>query len=212
MWDLNLIRLLDFYLAFMFFIGTLRRFAQYRNMAQIAFTVPGRWPLLLKLIHDHRMVFATWGTIAPALLAALVMIVQLIASRGIWPMAGQPPHGLTVGVLLEHWPALFAVLPLGLAMVGFDAWGMTMVSKIDRTQLDKYFDQAEYWLRSPTAHVVRFATFGYINPRRMVNTEVRKALVAASSLINYTLWWMNIQVGLRLLFGLALWITWAFTL
>ena len=39
--------------------------------------------------------------------------------------------------------------------------------------LEKYFDQAEYWLRPWTAPVVRVFTFGYINPRQMVATEVR---------------------------------------
>ncbi len=78
--------------------------------------------------------------------------------------------------------------------------------------MEKYFDQAEYWLRSHTAHVVRIFTLGYINPRQMVVEEVRKALINASGLLNNTLWWVNLQMGLRFCFGLSLWLTWALTL
>ena len=42
--DLNLIHFLDFYFAFYFFAGTLRRIGQYQSIAGLVFTVPGRWP------------------------------------------------------------------------------------------------------------------------------------------------------------------------
>ena len=85
------------------------------------------------------------------------------------------------------------------------------VGSFDRAELEKYFDQAEYWLNSATAHVVKVFTFGYVNPRRMVADEVRKALVAAGNLLNTSLWWWNVQIALRFCFGLSLWLTWAFT-
>jgi len=71
--------------------------------------------------------------------------------------------------------------------------------------LEKYFDQAEFWLRSWTAPVVRFFTLGRINPRQMVAVEVRTALVNSSRMLNSTLWWVVIQAGLRVAFGLSLW-------
>ena len=73
-----------------------------------------------------------------------------------------------------------------------------------------YFDEAEYWLRSKTAHVVRVVSFGYINPRRMVAEEVEKALVQVGDMLNFTLWWVIVQMGLRFAFALSLWLTWAF--
>ena len=73
----------------------------------------------------------------------------------------------------------------------------------------RYFDEAEYWLRSWTAPVVHFFTFGRINPRQMVRVEVSKALVEASRLINVNLWWITAQTGLRIAYGLSLWLTWA---
>jgi hypothetical protein len=206
---LNLINFLDFYFSLMFFVGTYRRFQQYRNIGKLVFAGPTRWPRLLKLIHEHRMIFLTWGTVLPALLALLLMLAQLIASRWVWPEAGQPPDGLTVERLGHLWLALPVVVPLGLEMVAFDICTLLLVSVVDREMIEKYFDQAEYWLCSGTAHVVRVVTFGFVNPRRMVNEEVRKALIEVGAMLNNTLWWMNLQVGLRFAFGLSLWLTWA---
>ena len=140
----------------------------------------------------------------PALLALVLSVVQWIASRKVWPHAD-----LTAGQLTQYWPALGAVVLLGLAMLCVDIYGVVVVGELDRTLLEKYFDQAEYWLRSHTAHVVRVFTFGMINPRQMVNVEVRKALLQASHMLNTTLWWVTAQVGLRVAFGLSLWLTWA---
>lgn len=93
-------------------------------------------------------------------------------------------------------------------MVAVDVYTILVVGEIDHPEMEKYFDQAEFWLKSPTAAVVRVVTFGYVNPRRMVHEEVRKALLGASQLLNFNLWWVVGQIGLRVSFGLALWLTW----
>jgi hypothetical protein len=207
--NLNLINFLDFYFSLLFFVGIYRRFMQYQNIGKLALACPSRWPRLLKLIHEHRMLFLTWGTVLPAVLALVLMLVQLIASRWLWPEAGERPDGLTVHRLGELWACLPLVVPLGLAMVAFDIYTLMRVGVVDREMIEKYFDQAEYWLSSGTAHVVRVVTFGFVNPRKMVAEEVRKALLAVSAMLNYTLWWTSLQVGLRFTFGLSLWLTWA---
>jgi hypothetical protein len=97
----------------------------------------------------------------------------------------------------------------GLAMVGFDVFTLFQVGEIDQASMEKYFDQAEYWLRSWTAPVVRVLSLGYINPRRLVGAEVRKALEQASQMLNVTMWWTSAQTGLRILYGLSLWLTYA---
>ena len=201
---LDLIRFLDFYLMFLFVAGTLRRVGQYLSIGRLVFAGPGRWPRLLDLVKQHRMLFLTWSTVLPAVLALLLSVVQLIASREIWPQAR-----LSAAELARHGWALAAVVPLGLAMAAVDLYGIVIVGEVDRALMEKYFDQAEYWLRSRAATVVRVFTLGYVNPRRMVALEVQKALIEASRLLNTTLWWMSVQVGLRLAFGLALWVTWA---
>src|SRR5262245_18962340 len=118
----TLIYFLDFYFTLMFIVGTYRRFSQYQSIGKLAFSGPKRWPRLLNLIQHHRAIFITWTTVLPLLLAALLMAVQFIASRLIWPQAGQPPHGLTLGVLFTYWPVLIFVLPLAVAMIGLDIY------------------------------------------------------------------------------------------
>ena len=53
-------------------------------------------------------------------------------------------------------------------------------------------------------------TFGYVNPHKMVDEEVKKALDAGGKLIHTTLWWTVVQTGARVLLGLALWMVWTF--
>jgi hypothetical protein len=209
--DLSLIHFLDFYLMFLFVAGTIRRIDQYRHFAGLVYHGRGRWPRLLKLVKEHHTIFLTWTTVLPALLALALSLVQLLASRLVWPDAGVPSHGLTAERLLEHWPALLFVIPLGIAMIAVDVYGLLVVGRFNRAELEKYFDQAEYWLRSRAAHVVRVFTLGFVNPRRMVAVEVRKALLDASRMLNTMLWWVSVQVGLRVAFGLSLWLTWALT-
>jgi hypothetical protein len=203
---LDLIRFLDFYLMFLFVAGTVRRIGQYLSIGRLVVAGPGRWPLLLALVKQHRMLFLTWSTVLPALLALQLSVIQLIASREIWPQAR-----LSAAELARHWWALSVVAPLGLAMFAVDLYGIVIVAQVDQALMERYFDQAEYWLRSRAATVVRVFTLGYINPRRMVAVEVQKALIEASRLLNTTLWWVSVQVGLRIAFGLSLWVTWALT-
>jgi hypothetical protein len=204
--QLNLIHLFDFYLMLMFGLNTTRRLGQYWDSAGLVLRGPGRWPRLFKLVKQHRTVFMTWATILPGLLALALSVVQLLASRLVWPYAG-----LTLGDLAHHWLAAGAAALVGTAMLAVDLYGVVVVGQVDRAQLEKYFDQAEYWLRSHAAHVVRVVTFGFINPRQMVDQEVRKALTEASQMLNSTLWWVTVQLGLRVAFGLVIWLTWAAT-
>src|SRR5438094_7648458 len=104
--DLNLIHLFDFYLAAMFVLGTARRISQYRAFGGLAFSMPGRWPRLLKLIRGHRTLFLTWSTLIPSILALLIWLIHTLASRLIWHTAT-----LTAGDLFTHWLGLVVVLP-----------------------------------------------------------------------------------------------------
>jgi hypothetical protein len=204
--DLDLIRFFDFYLVFVFVASTLRRIGQYLAIGRLVVAGPARWPRLLALLKQHRMIFLTWSTISPAVLALLLSMIQLLASRRVWPHAS-----LTGGELAQHWLALAVIAALGLVMLTLDVWGFISVGAIDRKEIEQHFDQAEYWLRSRTAHVVRIFTLGFVNPRRMVHEEVQKALVAVSHMISVSLWWTTVTLLLRLAFGLALWGTWALT-
>ena len=96
-----------------------------------------------------------------------------------------------------------------LPMLGVDIFFLVRVGRIDRAETEKYLDMAESWLTAWKVTAVRVITFGKIDPRRRVSEEVQKALTAISNLINRSLYWMSLQVGLRVIFGLTLWLTWA---
>jgi hypothetical protein len=203
--DLHLIRFFGFYLALMFLLSTYLRLRQYRIILGLVRSMPGRWPRLLGLVRQHAHIFLTWGTVLPLLLLLVLLVLNTVASRRLWPQADE----FTLADLLPLWPTLPFVLVCGAAMVAFDAYGAWVVSPIDESEMEKYFDQAEYWLRSWAAPAVRIFTFGFINPRKMVAVEVRSALVSASAMLNSTLWWVIIQTGLRVAFGLSLWLSYA---
>jgi hypothetical protein len=202
--DLNLIHLFDFYLAVMFLASTMLRINRYRSILALVGAVPGRWPRLFKLVREHRSVFLTWATVLPAILALTLSLTHMLACRLVWPQAK-----VTIGYLTSHEFAVPFIVVLGCLMLGVDWYATFTFGEVDRALMQKYFDQAEYWLRSWTAPVVRAFTLGYIDPRRMVGVEVRKALVQASQLVNTTLWWVTVQVTFRVAFGLALWLTYA---
>lgn len=205
--DLNLIRFFDFYLALAFLVSTAMRIRQYEAIIRLVRAVPERWPRLFSLVRQHHTLFLTWTTVLPAILALGLSVIHMLACRLVWPHA----H-LTTSQVVQLGLAVPLVLLSGAAMLGVDLYATFRVGEVDRTLLEGYFDQAEYWLRSWVAPVVRIFTLGYINPRHLVALEVRKALLEASQLLNSTLWWVSLQVGLRIAFGLTLWLTYAWSL
>src|SRR5262249_3860094 len=157
-----LIHFFDFYLMLLFLVSVYVRLRQYSVAVGLVRAVPGRWPKLFELVRQHRTVFLTWTTLLPAILAFTLSVSHMLLCRLVWPHAN-----LTVARLIELWPAIPAVAVCGLAMVGFDLVSTFWVGQIDRALLEKYFDQAEYWLRSWVAPVVNVFTLGQINPRKM---------------------------------------------
>jgi hypothetical protein len=201
---LNLFLFFEFYLAVAFLLSTLMRLRQYEAIIRLVRAVPDRWPRLLRLVKAHHGLFLTWATVLPAFLALLLLLLNFLARRLVWPYA----H-LTVQDVARSVSAVTLVSLFGLTMLALDTYATFRVGQVDRSLLEGYFDQAEYWLGSWVAPAVRIFTFGRINPRQMVAVEVQKALVSASQLLNSTLWWVIAQTGLRIAFGLSLWLTWA---
>ena len=203
-WHWDLIHLFNFYLALMFLLSLVLRVGQYASFYRIARAFPDRWPNLLQEIKEHRAIFLTLGNLLPALTALVLCALNMLACRLVWPQAQ-----LTISRLLELWLALPLVLLLGGAMLALDIYATLWVTEVNRAEVEKYFDQAEFWLKSWAAPVVRVFTFGRINPRRMVNVEVRNALIEVSRSVNVTMWWLAAQTGLRIAYGLSLWLTFA---
>ena len=200
-WNIDLIHLFGFYLALMFIFSAYRRFAQYRAIGGLVVAGPGRWPRLIDLIRQHGRVFLTWSTFLPAILTLVLTVIHLVFAQYVAPHAALTTAGLA-GILWA-WPL---ALLSGAAMLAVDVYCNLTVEEIDQHLMQKYFDEAEYWLRSWTAPVVHFFTLGQINPRQMVRVEVQKALVEASELINTSLWWVAVQTALRVAFGVTLWL------
>jgi hypothetical protein len=202
--ETNLIHILTFYLMLVAVLGTFQRMGHYWRSVGLVLKSPGRWPNLCKVVKQHRTVFMTWATILPVILAVVLTGVQLFASYWVWPTAR-----LKAGEVIDRWIALVPAVLTGIGMVAVDTYFIIRVPRVDHAKLEKNFDLAEYWLRSSTAHVLRIVTFGFLNPRQMVDKEVRTSLMLTSKDLNYTMWWVSLQAGLRVAFGLTLWLTWA---
>src|SRR5207247_2575086 len=135
-----------FYLMIMFLAATVRRIGQYHAIGSLVLKGSGRWPRLLKLVTEHRMIFLTWATVLPALLALGLSAAQLLASRWVWREAE-----ITIGQVTDYWYAAGALALVGAAMLVIDVYGIVVVGELNRAEMERYFDQAEYWLRSKTA-------------------------------------------------------------
>ena len=124
------------------------------------------------------------------------MLVQLIASRLIWPQAviccNFAMNGGSCPSFSSHsfpWcSSIFFVIRVG---------------RFDHGETVKYLDQAESWLgwKGP---FVRALSLGLVNPRKMVDNEVKKSLSEMQSTLTASLWWVAADT-LRLAFGLTLW-------
>lgn len=200
---INLIRVFGFYLALMFLISLLRRWDVYLDTVRLVIAVRGRWPRLMERLAEHRSLLLNWAFFRPAVLSFALMVIQMVCSRVIWPRAT-----LTAEELEQHWWSVLTIIVFVLPMLAVDLYFILRVGRFDRRETEKYLDQAETWLgwKGP---FVRAVTFGYVNPHRMVDDEVQKSLVELQRTFNSSLYWVSLQIVLRVLFGLALWTVWA---
>jgi hypothetical protein len=200
---LNLIRVFDFYVTLMFVISLVRRWDVYLGAMRLLIGVRGRWPKLVQRLSEHSSLILNRAFFRPALLALGLTAVQLVASRVVFPQANLTGEQLRA----EWWWVPLILLPL-LPMLAVDVYFVVRVGKFDHNETVKYFDQAEGWLgwKGP---VVRALTLGIVNPKKMVDDEVKKNLTEYQSTLQSSLWWVSVQIGLRLVFGLTLWGVWA---
>jgi hypothetical protein len=201
--QINLINVFSYYITIAFIVGTVLRWRNYRAMLKIIVSFQGRWPKLLRLVSEHREVFWQWPTILPAACTLFLMTVHLLASWLIWSQARVTPADL-----VDHlWSLALITLMAGLMLL-FDGRIIFQVTHFDRLALESDFDRAEHWLGTWKAPAVKVLTFGFINPRKMVNDQVRSALIKANEIVNGQFWLWAFQFVVRLAFGLAVWIAW----
>lgn len=201
----NLIRVFDFYLALMFVIGFLRRYPIYFDALRIVFAVRGRWPKLMERLKQHHGVLVTREVLRPLAVALGLTAIQIICSRVIWPEAA-----LTIGELVETPWRLAALIASTVPMLAVDLYFVISVGRFDRGETEKYFDEAEHWLSSWKAPAIRTLTLGFVNPRRIVDEEVKKGLNQLGETVSWIAWWVSAQVGCRVLCGLMIWLLSAF--
>ena len=200
---LNLIRVFDFYVTLMFVISLVRRWDVYVNAVRLLISVRGRWPKLISRLSEHSSLILNRAFFRPALLALGLTVTQLLASRIIFPQAVLLGEQLQA----EWWWVPLILVPL-VPMLLVDIYFVVRVGKFDHDETVKYFDQAEGWLgwKGPLVCVL---TLGIVDPQRMVDDEVKKNLTEYQSTLQASLWWVSVQIGLRLTFGLTLWAVWA---
>lgn len=200
---LNLIRIFDFYVTLMFLISFLRRWKVYWDAVRILVAVRGRWPKLINRLAEHKSLMLNASFFRPAVLAAVVTAVQLVCSRMIFPQAT-----LTTEHLHKEWWLIPILCVPMIPMLAVDLYFVIRVGRFDHGETVKYLDQAETWLgwRGP---LVRVLTLGIVNPRKMVDEEVKKSLAEMQTTVASSLWWVIAQTSLRLAFGLTLWTMWA---
>jgi small-conductance mechanosensitive channel len=198
---INLIRVFDFYVTVMFLISLLRRWDVYLDAFKLLIGVRGRWPKLMGRLREHQSLLLNWSFFRPAILALLLTVAQLVVSRVIYPQA------VVTFAILDAWWWYAAIFLTMIPMVAVDLYFLIYVAKFDRDAAEKQLDDAEGWL-GRKGRMVRIFTFGIVNPKRIVDSELQKGLESARASLNRSLWWVSLQIVLRMSFGLTLWTVW----
>jgi hypothetical protein len=198
----NLINVFDFYLSAMMVLSIYRRRAVYWNGLQLVLTSLKRRRLLNQLGH-HRDALLTRDLLRPFFLAMVLLLIQILCSRVIFPQATVSIAGLSA----EWWKLALLILAF-LPMLSVDLYFLIRVGQFDRGETEKYLDSAEHWL-GWRGSAVRVLTLGIVNPRTIVRSEVRKSLYELGRTIGWVMWWVSVQSSCRVVFGLAIWLLWA---
>lgn len=204
---MNLIDIFSCYLVLALVVGTIIRIRNYLSIVGIVFAFSNRWPKLLVLAKQHRIVFLRWPTLLPIGLTLALTLGNTLASNFVWSQAK-----VALDDLWWRWWALLIVTISGGLMLFLDCKAIFSFGRFDRAALEKNLDKAEHWLQSWHAPALRILTLGLINPRKIVNEQVLESLVNASLVVNGQMWRWSLQIGMRVVFGLALWMTWAIAL
>jgi hypothetical protein len=200
---MNLMSLFQFYLGVIFILSIVLRRRQYRSLVELLAAGPARWPRLLDLLRQQRSLLLTWPTLVPVVLAFFLMALHSVMFNLVWPEAA-----VTLTHLTRHPAMLGWLLVFGAAMATVDAQATFSRWEFRKEDYEPLLDQAEYWLTTRWASAVKFLTFGRIDPHERVKQEIRRALAQAQGDLRDMFWNWSIQVGLRLAFGITLWLTW----
>ena len=200
----NLLHVFSFYLAANLIISFVRRFEVYREAVVLCARFPGRWPKLISRLSEHHGLLVTGQVVWPTAVALTLMLIQFVCSRLVWPHATLHLADLEA----SPWRA-GAVVAAMMPMLIVDLYFLVRVGRFDRHETETYLDMAENWLTSWKSPAIRAVTFGYVDPRRIVDAEVKKGLEQLGNTVAWVMRWVAIQTACRVAFGLTLWLAWA---
>lgn len=204
---LNLIDVFNYYLILAFLVSTGIRIRTYLAIFGLVIACPGRWPKLLVLVKKHRTLFLGWPMLLAVGLAFTLMLSNSLAIHLVWVSAR-----VTFEELRERWLPLGIGILSGGLMLFLDCQGISRARHFNRTALEETLDNAESWLKSWMAPALRIMTFGFVHPRKIVGEEVQRALVNTNWIVIGGMRHTSLRIGVQLVFGLSLWLTWAFAL
>lgn len=167
---INLIDVLTYYLILTLIVGTAVRLRNYLALGGFIYRFPDRWPKLLALVKHHKAIFLRWPTVLPIGLTLVLTLANALASRLAWSHAK-----VSVEDLCGRWVMLLAVVVSGGLMGFLDFRAMFFFGRFDRAALEANLDRAEHWLQTWKAPALRVLSFGFINPRKVVNEHVQTA-------------------------------------
>lgn len=202
--NVNLLRLFEFYLFAMFFIGTVRRAGLYRSVVRLSVGLVRRYQRLFDVIRDEGRMLLTWSAGLPLALTLVLWAMQAFLTRFKFPHAELLP----IDLLSRWWFLPLFGLPL-LGMLTVDAYFLIRIGDINVGEAEKQLSHAESWLGTWKAAAVRAVTLGYVDPHSIVKSEVKKALSVGEKLLRTLLWWTVIQTSMRVAVGFALWTIWS---
>lgn len=203
--EVHLFRALNAYLAIMFLAGLAQSLQFYFAVIGLIKMAAEKWPRLVRLVGQHSLILVTPGLLWPLAVSLVLMILQFMASVFIWPKS----DGLLLGQIHGVYRAV--LLPIGMAMVGWDLVRILKGNTLEPGALEPYLVLAEKALHPGTVALGKTLSFGQFNPVVLVSTEVKRHLSEIDQSLRASLWMTVTSLLLRGLFATTLWLSFAAT-
>jgi hypothetical protein len=198
--SINLMISYERYLMLTFVLSLLLRFRQYHTNVRFAWAFPQQWPNVLEVIKKHSSIFLRWTTLLPVAITLGILLMHTVCYRLIWSEAVVTPQGLRQDLVV----AVF-LIPVSLWMICLDLTTLFRASQLDFSEIEKNLSKGEFALTSRALSALRFASLGFFNPRKLVETRVADSLhgVRLALLAQLRRW--SFHTAVRITFGFLLW-------
>jgi hypothetical protein len=205
--ELNLIEVFNYYLILAFVAGTGIRIRTYLGLVGLVYASSSRWPKLVELVKKHRTIFLGWPMLLSVGCAFALLAANSLAMHFVWVSAR-----VTWAQLADTRLPLLAVALSGGLMLFLDGQAIFRRGRFHRSAVEKDLDKAESWLESWMSPTLSVLTFGLVSPRKIVGAKVHQLLVDANWILIGGMRRTSLRIGMHMIFGLSLWLAWAFAL